>query len=144
MDETTNKNALARTVQNDTVNSVMAHVGRLQQARRLKFPPNYSPENALMSAYLVMQQTTTPDKKPVLSVCTQESVANALLDTVVQGLNPVKKQCYYIPYGNTLTCQRSYFGTMAVCKRVTGAQEIFAEVVYEGDQFEYEIMRRNK
>jgi recombination protein RecT len=136
--------ALTRMVQNDTVNNVMQHVARLQQGGSLKFPPNYSPENALMSAYLKIQHATTPDNKPVLTACTKESVANALLDMVIQGLSPTKDQCYFIPYGNQLLCQRSYFGTMAVTKRVTRAQEIFSEVVYEGDKFAYDVVRGNK
>ncbi len=141
---TTSTNRALRPTKNDTVNAVMTKISQLQAQGRLRFPAHYSPENALMSAYLVLQQTLTTDKKPVLKACTQESVANALLDMAVQGLNPMKKQCYFIAYGQQLVCQRSYFGTMAVAKRVTGCQEIFAEVVYEGDQFEYELRRGNK
>jgi recombination protein RecT len=33
---------------------------------------------------------------------------------------------------------------MAVTKRVAGAREIFAEIVYKGDEFEYEILNGNK
>src|SRR5690606_18529173 len=69
---------------------------------------------------------------------------NALLDMVVQGLNPAKKQGYFIVYGRQLVFQRSYFGTMAVTKRVTGAKDIFAQVVYDGDEFEFEIDRGKK
>ena len=134
--------ALAQ-VKNETVNSVMVRVSDLQKAGRLKFPPNYSPENALYSAYLTLQQTLNRDKQPVLTACSKESVANTLLDMVVQGLNPSKKQCYFIAYGQQLTCHRSYFGTMAVAKRVTGAVEINAEVVYEGDTFRFTIERGN-
>ncbi len=128
---------------NETVNAVMRRVGELQGQGRLVFPPNYSPENALMSAYLVLQNTKTKDDQPVLQACTRESIANSLLDMVVQGLNPVKKQCYFIAYGSQLICHRSYFGTIAVTKRVTGAKDVYAEVVYEGDEFEFEIDRGN-
>lgn len=130
-------------VKNETVDIVMKRVAELQQSGRLHFPPNYSPENALMSAYLVLQATVNKDKQPVLKACTRESIANALLDMVVQGLNPSKKQVYFIAYGATLVCQRSYFGTVAVTKRVTKAREIFAEVVYEGDAFKFKIDRGN-
>jgi len=67
-----------------------------------------------------------------------------LLDMAVQGLNPAKKQGYFIAYGKQLVFQRSYFGTMAVTKRVAGAKDIFAEVVYKGDEFEYTIKNGNK
>ena len=135
--------ALAKVTKDETVNLVMSRVSELQRSGRLKFPANYSPENALMSAYLVLQQTLNRDKKPVLQSCTRESIANTLLDMTVQGLNPAKKQCYFIAYGPQLICQRSYFGTMAVAKRVTGAREIFAEVVYEDDVFKFRIDRGN-
>ena len=60
----------------------------------------------------------------------------------VQGLNPDKKQCYFIAYGETLALQRSYLGDVAVAKQVDpNIDEIYAEAVYEGDKFDYEIKR---
>jgi recombination protein RecT len=38
----------------------------------------------------------------VLQACTRDSIANALLDMAVQGLNPAKKQGYFIAYGKQL------------------------------------------
>ena len=110
----------------------------------LHLPPNYSVENAMKSAWLILQNTFDKDKKPVLQNCTKDSIANALLDMAVQGLNPAKKQGYFIAYGRQLVFQRSYFGTMAVTKRVAGAKDIFAEIVYKGDEFEYTIKNGNK
>jgi recombination protein RecT len=64
---------------------------------------------------------------------------------VVQGLNPAKKQGYFIVYGNKLVFQRSYFGTMALAKRVNdNVGDIYAEVVYEGDTFKYRLNRGKK
>lgn len=67
---------------------------------------------------------------------TKTSISNALLDMVIQGLSPAKKQCYFIKYGNKVQLMRSYFGTMAVLDRVTGGAEITPVVVREGDVFE--------
>lgn len=131
-------------IKKDTVDVVAEKVRVFQERGEIHFPANYSPENAMKSAWLTLQSTTTKDGRPVLEVCTKDSIANSLLSMVVQGLNPDKKQIYFIPYGKQLTCQRSYFGTMAVTKRVTGAEDIFPEVVYEGDEFEYEIFRGKK
>ena len=131
-------------VKKDTVDIVAQKVREFQERGELHFPANYSPENAMKSAWLILQNTLDKDKKPVLTTCTMDSIANSLLDMVVQGLNPMKKQCYFIAYGKTLTCQRSYFGTMAVCKQVTGAKDIYAQVVYKGDEFEYEIKGARK
>lgn len=121
----------------DTVGSVLAKVAQFSSEGGLKLPENYSAENALRSAFLILQETVDMSKRPALEVCTKESIANALLDTVLQGLSPSKKQCYYIVYGNKLVMQRSYMGTMAVAKRVANIKEIVAIAIYEGDVFEY-------
>jgi len=113
-------------------------------SKELVLPANYSIENALKFAWLALQESTDKERRPVLEVCTQNSIANALLNMAVQGLNPGKAQCYFIAYGTKLMCQRSYFGTMAVAQRVAGASDIWAEVVYEGDDFEYTISRNRK
>lgn len=111
----------------------------------LAFPDNYSVSNALNSAYLMLQDMTVRKKegaewvdKKVLDVCTKQSIASSLMDMAVQALNPMKKQCYFVAFGNKLTLMRSYQGTMAVAKRV-GASDIRAEVIYEGDTFRYHI-----
>ena len=124
-------------VKKDTVDVVAEKVRMFQEDGQLNFPANYSPENAMKSAWLTLQATKDKDGKPALETCTRDSIANSLLDMVVQGLTPAKDQGYFIAYGKELTFQRSYFGTMAVCKRVTGAKDILAQVVYEGDEFEY-------
>ena len=131
-------------VKKDVVDVVGKKVQEFVSRGELHLPPNYSVENAMKSAWLILQNTFDKDKKPVLQNCTKDSIANALLDMAVQGLNPAKKQGYFIAYGKQLVFQRSYFGTMAVTKRVAGAKDIFAEIVYKGDEFEYTIQRGNK
>ena len=101
----------------------------------LSFPAGYNASNAIQNAWMIIQDTKDRDNRPALDVCTMGSVMKAMLDTVIMGLNPAKKQVYYIVYGNKLEAQRSYFGTMAATKRVTGVKDIWADVVYEGDTF---------
>lgn len=128
----------------DVVATVTTKLRAYTENRELVLPANYSIENALKSAWLTLQEAVDKDKRPVLQACTQASIANALLDMAVQGLNPGKDQCYFIAYGQRLVCQRSYFGTMAVAERVAGASDIWAEVVYEADEFEYTISHNRK
>jgi recombination protein RecT len=142
-DKTNQGNSLA-VIKKDVVDVVGKKVQEFVSRGELHLPPNYSVENAMKSAWLILQNTFDKDKRPVLQACTRDSIANALLDMAVQGLNPAKKQGYFIAYGKQLVFQRSYFGTMAVTKRVAGAKDIFAEVVYGGDEFEYEIQNGNK
>lgn len=116
----------------------------------LAFPANYNVSNALNSAYLMLQDMTVKRKKGndwveerALDVCTKQSIASSLMDMAVQALNPMKKQCYFVAFGNKLTLMRSYQGTMAVARRV-GATDIRAEVIYDGDTFRYHIENGHK
>lgn len=132
-------------VRKETIDIVTAKVKEFQNKGELYFPANYVPENALKSAWLMIQETQDKDKRSALEVCSKESIANSLLSMVIQGLNPDKKQCYFIVYGNKLQMQRSYFGSMAVAKSVDpDIDEIYGMVVYDGDEFEYEISRGKK
>lgn len=129
----------------DVVDVVDKRIDEYIKGGKLHIPEGYSPDNAMKSAWLTLQNTIDRDKKPVLATCTRNSIANALLDMVVQGLTPAKNQCYFIAYGSQLACQRSYFGTMAVAKRVSpDIDEIIAQVVYEGDTLKYKIIRGKK
>lgn len=122
----------------------LERIGELQMQGALDIPDNYSPGNALKSAWLILQEVQTKDKRQALEVCTKASIANALLKMVVLGLNPAKKQCYFIPYGSSLSCEVSYFGDMATAKRVHGdiPEDGFSyAVVYEGDDFQFERRR---
>lgn len=117
---------------------VLAQVKNAEASKSIVIPQGYSPENALKSAYLILSQATTGKNdgyKPVLEKCTQESVTQALFNMVIQGLNPDKKQCYFIPYGTTLTLSRSYLGTIAVTKRFAGVKDVKAYPIYQGDIF---------
>jgi recombination protein RecT len=131
-------------VKKDTVDVVAEKVREYQERKEIVFPANYSPENAMKSAWLALQEAKDSNKKPALEVCTKNSIANALLNMVVQGLTPAKQQGYFIVYGQELVFQRSYFGTMAVTKMLTGAEDIVAQIVYEGDKFEYELDERGR
>jgi len=139
----TTKNQLA-IVKKDIIDTVTTKIRGFQSSKELHLPENYSPENALKSAFLILQVTEDRNKKPVLDVCTQNSIANCLLDMVVQGLNPAKKQCYFIAYGKNLVCMRSYHGTIAVVKSLCGAIDVHAQVIWGDDNFEYSIDRGNK
>lgn len=135
--------ATTKKFQEDTVNLVLDKINNFKTNGQIKLPQNFSPENALKSAWLILQEVKDRNDKLVLESCTTASIANALLDMVVQGLNPVKKQCYFIAYGNKLLMQRSYMGTEMLAKRVADVKEIKANAIYEGDQFSYEVNPEN-
>lgn len=127
-------------IQKDITDAVNSKLGELQK-EGLVVPPNYNASNALKSAFFKLQEVRDKSGKPALEVCTRESIANALLDMVVQGLSPAKTQCYFVVYGNKLQMQRSYFGTQAVLKRLSEVKDIWANVIYQDDEFDYENFR---
>ncbi len=128
-------------VANELTNRVADRVDEMQEQGRLDLPDNYSAKNALKSAYLELQEVKDKNGNPVLEVASKSSIFNALLDMVTQGLNPAKDQGYFIAYGKSLQFQRSYFGSIAVLKRVTDALDVRAQVIYEGDKIDYEVDR---
>ena len=73
---------------------VLSRVKALQQCGAIMLPSDYSTENALKAADLVLQDMTTKDGKPVLEVCTKPSIANALLTMITEGLTVMKKSSW--------------------------------------------------
>ena len=126
-------------IKKDVVDVVENKIKEFKQKGEIHFPPNYSPQNAMKSAWLILQETKDKNGNLALEACDRNTVANALLDMVVQGLSPAKKQCYFVVYGNKLQLMRSYMGTVAVTKRLEGVKDVKAYCIYEGDQFETEF-----
>lgn len=141
-DEPKNKLAMMK---RDLVDSVADRAQKMIERGELSMPPGFAFGNAVASWWLRLQETQDRDKKPALAVCTPNSIANATLDMLVQGLNTAKGQCYPIVYGNQLVCQRGYLGSIAVVKYIYGqGTRVWAEAVYEADDLEYEIVRGRK
>lgn len=136
------KGAEIALIKKDTVDVVAAKIRQFQERGELQLPPNYSAENAMKAAWLALQEVVDKNGKPALEVCTRSSIANALLKMVIQGLNPAKNQCYFTVFGNKLVLMRSYFGSIHVAKSVNkNIEDIVGEVVYDGDEFEFEKFR---
>lgn len=124
------------------------------EAKGIVLPPNYDYRNAVSMLYLQCVAATTADGKPVLEVCTPDSIRRTVQEMVSKGLNPAKKQCYAIPYAvkdrdtkqvlrYELQLQESYFGKI---KRVYDENpdvvrnSIHAQCIYKGDDFQFEIV----
>ena len=134
----TNENAVVQVTEKNMSDKVLNRVKDLEKEGNLQFPTSYSYQNALKSAWLILQETVDRDKKPVLQSCSPVSIQNCLLNMVVQGLSPAKKQCYFVAYGKNLQLMRSYMGTVAVTKRLKEVTDVKAYCIYEGDEFETE------
>lgn len=139
------EHALERTGTKSLQTNVLTRINEMVEAGEISFPKNYSAGNAVKSAFLILQDTRDKDGNPVLDTCTPASISNAVLKTVITGLAPAKKQCYYIAYGKSLTMMPSYFGDVAVAKSVDPRIiDFYAMPVYKGDKFAFEIKRASK
>ncbi|HLR58874.1 MAG TPA: RecT family recombinase [Pseudogracilibacillus sp.] len=125
-------------IQRDITDDVSSKIEELQEGG-LVIPENYNYANALKSAFFALENVKDRQQRPALQVCSKSSIANTLLDMVTQGLSPAKTQCYFIVYGDQLQLNRSYFGTQAVLKRLSKVKDIWANVIFDGDVFDYEI-----
>jgi recombination protein RecT len=137
---------LALTIKDTVVDIVAAKVKAMATAGELVLPPDYSADNAMKAAWLELQEVKTRDKKLAIHECSKDSIANALLSMVTQGLyvGAAKRQGYFIAYGKTLAFQRSYFGDMALVHRIEPGTEFAYAVVWAADEFEYELIRGRK
>ena len=134
-----NQNQAVATPKKDLTSQVLQKIEAFKQSGELRIPKDYSPENALKSAYLVLAETKNKDGKLALEYCTKESIADALLKMVVWGLSPLKKQCDFIMYSNKLECSIEYTGNIVLAKRYGNLKEIKAHAIFKGDEFEFEI-----
>lgn len=107
-------------------------------ARGLKVPEGYDYQNEIASAMLyIAQNVQNKDKRPALEVCTQDSVMSAIRDMAIQGLSITRKHVYPIVYGNQLRMMESYMGKIYALKNLDPDLEIGANVLYEGDSYDY-------
>lgn len=125
-------NEIANVNQRELTDTILTRVNNMKQ-EGLTIPDNYSPANALNIAYLQLEESG------IVKKVSPESLTKSLLNMVIQGLSPAKTQCYFIPYGNTLNMQRSYFGTQMAVKRLYNVDDIWANVIFEDDDFDMEI-----
>ncbi len=123
------------TIKKDISTQVLSKIDSFQKSGELTLPKGYNAENALKSAYIILSDP----KNNILSKCSTTSVAEALLKMVVYGVSPLKKQCYFIPYGDKLECSISYAGNIAIAKRYGNLKSIKGNAIFEGDTFEFEI-----
>jgi recombination protein RecT len=114
---------------------VLARIDIYKASGELRIPRDYSPENALKCAYLVLSDP----KNNLLEKCNTISVANALLKMVVWGLSPLKKQCDFIAYGDKLDCSIEYTGNIILAKRYGHLKSIKANAIFSTDVFEFAV-----
>jgi recombination protein RecT len=118
---------------------VLNRYNELAKSSEIHVPDNYSAANALKSAYFELENIKDANKKPVLESCSRSSIFKSLMYMVTNGLNPAKKQCYFIPYGGELTCTESYQASKMLAKRYSGVKSVRENVIRKGDVYQTAI-----
>lgn len=82
------------------------------------------------------------NEKPELMKINQAEVIQGLVKGAYLGLDFSRKECYLIPYGNTVQFQTDYKGEVKFVKRyaIRPIHDIYAKVVRAGDLFEEKIV----
>lgn len=122
--------------QNAMVTKVAEKVQSMVENNQINIPENYSIVNAVQAAYFKLTEVDFKKKTSLIESATKESVAFSLQDMAIQALSVAKNQGYFIVYGDKMQFVRSYHGTQAVLKRMNGVKDIWANVIWKGEEFE--------
>lgn len=113
-------------------------------------PDGYNVRNELIQAFYILTQPRpgrygdgedADSKKPLMQVCTRESIVQSLFVMVSDGLSAIRKQGYFIPYGKECTWKPSYFGNEAIAKRIADVVDVDAFTVHQDDEFGFAVER---
>lgn len=121
------------------VNQAINQYSAMLENKVFDKPDNYSYKNAIQQArYLLTKPLEYGQNagKNLVQICSPQSVLQAVMEMAQKGLNPDKKQCYFIPYGNTCTLSISYQGNVALAKR-NGEDigDVYGYAIYKDDEF---------
>ena len=116
-------------------------IARVEELNKVGFvmPKDYLYVNAIKASMLVLQELKDKNGKPALEVCTPTSVASALFEMAIKGLDVSKKTAYFICRGDKLCLHESYFGKALQVKRIYPNFDPHPVVIHEGDEFVYTI-----
>lgn len=130
--------------QNAMVTKVAEKVQKMVENNQINIPENYSIVNAVQAAYFKLTEVDFKKKTSLIDSATKESVAFSLQDMAIQALSVAKNQGYFIVYGDKMQFTRSYHGTQAVIKRMNGVKDIWANVIWKGEELEVEYNERGQ
>lgn len=137
------ENQTTTTEASQIINQAINQYTSMVEQNVFDIPENYSYKNAIQQARYLLTKPAESGKnagKTIIEVCTPQSILQSVMEMAQKGLNPDKKQCYFIPYGNTCTLSVSYQGNVALAKR-SGQDigDIYGYAVYKSDKFELEF-----
>ena len=99
-------------------------------------PKDFNRERFVQNCLAVMNET------PALGKINAAQTIQGLLKGAYLGLDFLNRECYLIPYGNSVQFQTDYKGEVKFTKKysIRKIKDIYAKVVREGDEFVEEIV----
>lgn len=99
-------------------------------------PKDFNRERFIQNCLAVMNET------PQLAKISPAQTIQGLLKGAYLGLDFLNRECYLIPYGNSVQFQTDYKGEVKFTKKysIRKIKDIYAKVVREGDEFVEEIV----
>jgi len=134
----TKKSGTMKDLNSEDFNSLIAFY-KPQIAQAL--PKHLTPER------IIQQAVTMVSRIPELRECTPQSFIGAIMQASILGFQPVNAlgQCYFIPYNNKkigrkeVQFQIGYKGLLDLSRRSGEIQTVYAQAVYENDEFAFEF-----
>jgi recombination protein RecT len=117
----------------DEVKTLQQKIASMAKQFEAALPKAVTPERMLRIVLTAIR------KQPELALCNYESFFGAVLTGLQMGLeiNTPLGHCYIIAYKREITFQMGYQGILELAWRSNRYRRIDAEVVYEGDKFDY-------
>jgi recombination protein RecT len=119
--------------QDDPEKTLQNRIRAMARQFEAALPKAITPERMMRIVLTAIRQN------PELALCTEESFFGAVLTALQLGLEPNTPlgQCYIIPYKREATFQMGYQGFLELAHRTNKYRRIDAEIVYEGDKFDF-------
>lgn len=122
------------------INQAITQYEEMVENKRFDTPAGYSFRNAIQQTRFLLNkpiESGANKGKTLMQVCSPESILQSVMEMAQKGLNPAKKQCYFIPFGNSCQLITSYQGNIAMAKRNgQDVEDVLAYPVYKDDEFE--------
>lgn len=112
--------------------AIQKNLDSLLKSKSQALPKNFNQTRFMQNCMTILLDVKDIEKmEPV-------SVARTMLKGAFLGLDFFRRECYAIPYGNSLNFQTDYKGDVKVAKlfSIRPIKEIFAKNVRKGDSFE--------
>lgn len=139
MASTTVKNALQSKASGEVKQKSPAY-GMQQMMRAMAKEIEAALPSMLSSERFQRVALTAFSANPALQKCEPKSFIAAMMQSAQLGLEPNTPlgQAYLIPYGQNVQFQVGYKGMLELAQRSGKIKTIYAEEVYENDEFDYE------